>query len=81
MATSLSYQSDDVNEMNEAINNNLIDAFEWLKGNKLPLIVAKTKAMVMFWKQKEKQLAENSEALSLNIQEERISSVPGYDQY
>ena len=66
---SLSYTSDDVNQMNEAIIKDLTNVFEWLKGNKLSLNVAKIKSMVISTKQKEKQLAENNEALPLNILE------------
>ena len=55
--TSLSYRSDGF-------------VFEWLKGNKLSLNVAKAKAMVISTKLKEWCLAKNNEELSLNVQEE-----------
>ena len=43
--------------------------------NKLSLKVAKTKAIVILTKQKEKQLADNDDVLSLNIEEQLIDSV------
>ena len=45
--TSLSYRSDGVHQLNEAMNKDLANVFEWLKGNKLSLNVAKAKAMVI----------------------------------
>ena len=45
--TSLSYRSDDVNQLNVAMSKDLTSVFEWLMGNKLSLNVAKTNAMVM----------------------------------
>ena len=73
--TSLSYRSDGVHQLNEVRNKDLATVFEWLKGNKLTLNVATTKAMVISTKQKERCLAKNNEELSLNIQEERINNV------
>ena len=46
-ATSLSYRSDDIHKLQEAMNKDLTTVVEWLKGNKLSLSVAKTKAMVI----------------------------------
>ena len=40
--TSLSYRSDDVQKLNEAMNKDLTSVFEWLKGNRLSLNVTKT---------------------------------------
>ena len=50
---SLSYRSDGVHQLNEAMNKDLATVSEWLKGNKLSLNVAKAKAMVISTKQKE----------------------------
>ena len=47
------------------LSKDLTRDLEWLKGNKLSLNVAKRKAMATLTKQKEKQLADNNEALSL----------------
>ena len=73
--TSLSYRSDDIHQLNETMKKDLTSVFEWLKGNKLSLNVAKTKTMLITTKQKERFLAQNNKELSLNIQEERIDNV------
>ena len=52
--TSLSCRYDDAHQLNEAMNKGPAAAIEWLKGNKLSLNVAKTKAMVIATKQKDK---------------------------
>ena len=57
------------------MNKDLTTVFEWLKGNKLSLNVAKTKAMVISTKQKERYLAKNNEKFSLNINDEQIDNV------
>ena len=49
--------------------------WEWEVWTPLSLNVAKTKAMVISTKQKERCLAKNNEELSLNIREERIDNV------
>ena len=73
--TSISYRSDDIHKLQEAMNKDLITVVEWLKGNKLSLNVAMTKAMVISTKQKERSLTRNNEELSLKIQEEPIDNV------
>ena len=73
--TSLSYRSGDIRQLNEVMNKDLTTNVEWLKGNKLSLNVAKTKAMVISTKQKERCLAKTNEEVSLVIQEERIDYV------
>ena len=45
--TSFSYRSDDTHQLNEAMNRDLTTVFEWLKGDKLSLNVAKTTAMII----------------------------------
>ena len=72
---SLSYRSDDIHLLNAGMNKVLTCVFEWLKGNKLSLNVAKTKAMVISSKQKEKHLAKNHGKLSKKIQDEQIDNV------
>ena len=59
--TSLSYRSDDIHQLNEAMSKYLSTVFEWLKGNELSLNIEKTKAMIITTKQKERCLANNSE--------------------
>ena len=73
--TSLSYRSDDIHQLNEVVSKDLTTIFEWLKGNKFFLNVAKTKAIVISTKQKERCLGNNNEEFSLNIQEEKIYNV------
>ena len=73
--TSLSYRSGDIRQLNEMMNKDLTTIVEWLKCNKLSLNVAKTKAMVILTKEKERCLAKTNEELSLVIQEERIDDV------
>ena len=72
---SLSYRSDDIHQLNEALSKDLTTVVELLKGNKLSLNVTKTKAMVMLTKQEKTCLAINNEELSLNIQEEPIDNI------
>ena len=57
------------------MNKDLTIVLAWLKGNKLSLNVAKTKAMVISSKQNEKHLVKNNEKLSSKIQGERIDNV------
>ena len=45
--TSISYRSDDIHKLQEAMNKDLTTIVEWLKCNRLSLNVAKTKAMVI----------------------------------
>ena len=73
--TSLSYLSDNIHQLNEATNMDLTTVFEWLKGNKLFLNVAKAKAMIISTKQKGGCLAKNNEELFLSIQEEQLDNV------
>ena len=54
--TSLCYQASDIETLNEAINNDLIQLEAWLKGDKLSLNVAKTNSMLIYTKQKHKIL-------------------------
>lgn len=53
VAISLSYQSDDVHQLHEAMKKYLAAVFEWLKGNKQSLNIAKAMATVISAKQKE----------------------------
>ena len=51
-ATSLRYQSSDINVLNEAINSYLKQLDTWLQDNKLSLNVAKTNSMLVSARQK-----------------------------
>ena len=44
--TSLCYQTSDINNLNNAINNDLMQLDTWPKGNKLSLNVAKTNCII-----------------------------------
>ena len=59
------------------MNKDLSTIVEWLKGNKLSLNVAKTKALVISTKEKERCLAKTNEELSLVMQKERVGNVLG----
>ena len=54
--TSLSCQSDDIHQLDKAMKEGLTTVIEWLKGNKLFLNVAKTKAIIVSTKQNERCL-------------------------
>ena len=58
---SLSYRSDGIHQLNEALNKDLTTVFEWQKGNILFRNVANTKALAISTKQKERCLAKNNE--------------------
>ena len=58
---SLSYRSDGIHQLNEALKKDRTTVFELLKGNILFRNVAKTKALAISTKQKERCLAKNNE--------------------
>ena len=58
--TSLPYQSDDIHQLNEAMNKYPTTVLQWLRGNKLSLNVSKTQALIILTKQKERCLARNN---------------------
>ena len=59
--TSLCYQTSDINELNEAINNDLMQSDTWLKGNIFFLNVAKANCMLIATKQKHSYLKNQNE--------------------
>ena len=65
--TSLCYQISDINNLNNAINNDLMQLDTWLKGNKLSLNVAKTNCMLISTKQKHSYLKYRNENLHLTM--------------
>ena len=73
--TIIAYRSDDIHKLQETMSKDLTTVVEWLKGNKLSLNVAKTKATIISTKQKEKSLSGNNKELSLKIKEEPIDIV------
>ena len=73
--TSLCYQSSDINELNEAINNDLKQLDSWLQGNKLSLNVAKTNSMLVFTKQQHNILKSRNEDLDLKIRDNEVEII------
>ena len=73
--TSLCYQSSDINELNEAINNDLKQLDSWLQGNKLSLNVAKTNSMLVFTKQQHNILKSRNEDLDLKIRDNELEII------
>ena len=65
--TSLCCHSSNINELNEAIDNDLKQLDIWLQGNKQSLNVAKTNSMLVATKQKNKILKSRNDDLDLKI--------------
>ena len=73
--TSLCYHTSDINNLNEAISNDLIQLDTWLKGNKLSLNVAKTNCMLMATKQSHSYLENRNEDLHLIIRSKELEVI------
>ena len=73
--TSLYYQASDIETLDEAINNDLIQLETWLNGNKLSLNVAKTNSMLISTKQKHKILKNRDEDLKLKIRNKELEVI------
>ena len=73
--TSLCYQASDIETLNEAIINDLIQLETWLKGNKLSLNVAKPNSMLISTKQKHKILKNRDEDLQLTIRNKELEVI------
>ena len=73
--TSLCYQSSDIDELNEAINNDLKQLEIWLQGNKLSLNVAKTNSMLVATKQKHNILKSQNDDLDLKIRDNDLEII------
>ena len=73
--TSLSHQSHDLTQLNEAINSDLIKLDTWLRGNKLSLNEAKIHSMLLSTKQKHNSLKNQSEGLQLKIRDNELEGV------
>ena len=70
--TSLCHQSNDITQLNKAINNDLRHLDSWLQGNKLSLHVAKTHSMLITIKQKRNILQDTNLNVELNIREREL---------
>ena len=73
--TSLCYQSNDMTQLNEAINNDLTRLGSWLQGSQLFLNVAKTHSMLLATKQKHRVLEKQHEVLDLKIHGNKLQFV------
>ena len=73
--TSLFHQFHDLNQLNEAINSDLIKLETWLKGNKLPLNVVKTHSMLISTKQKHNSFKSQGEALDPRMRDNELEVV------
>ena len=73
--TSLGYQSSDIDQLNEAINNDLRQLDIWLQGNKLSINVAKTNSMLVSTKQKHNILNSRNDDLHLKIRDNDLEII------
>ena len=73
--TSLSYQTNNISQQNEAINEDLKLVENWLNGNKLSLDVMKTHSMLISTKAKHKALKNKNESLKLKIRDNELEVV------
>ena len=65
--TSLTFQSKDISQLNETINDDLKHLNLWMQGNKLSLNVSKTQSMLIYTKPKHQKLRTAGDNLCLNI--------------
>ena len=72
---SFSYQSNNISQLNEVINEDPKRAEKWLNGNKLSLNILKTHSMLISTKPKHKTLERSNESLMLKIRENELESV------
>ena len=73
--TSLCHQSNDLTQLEVALNSDLKQLTTWLEGNKLSLNVAKTHSMLISTKQKHNILKRQKEVLELNIRNNKLDVV------
>ena len=73
--TTLFFRSKNIEDLNEAINNDLRDLDSWLSGNKLSLNVAKTQGMLLCTKNKHKSLEGTGESICLKIRDNDLALV------
>ena len=73
--TRLCYQTSNINDLNEAIDNDLMKLDTWLKSNKLSLNVAKTNCMIIATKQTHSFLKHRNEDLNLAIRNKEIEVI------
>ena len=73
--TALFFHSKNIEDLNEAINNDLRDLDSWLSGSKPSLNVAKTQGMLLCTKNKHKSLEGTGESLCLKIRDNDLALV------
>ena len=73
--TSLCYQTSDINNLNNAINNDLMQSDTWLKSNKLSLNVAKTNCMLIATKHKHSCLKYRNKNLHLTMCDKELEMI------
>ena len=73
--TTLHLRSKNIEDLNEAINNDLRDLDSWLKGNKLSLDVTKTQGMLICTKNKHNSLEGIAEGLCLEVGDNYLALV------
>ena len=73
--TSLCHMSNDISQLESAINEDLEPLDNWLKENKLSLNVAKTKSTLICTKSRWKILNNNDDKLNLLIPDRELESV------
>ena len=73
--TSLCYQTSDISNLNNVINNDLMQLDTWLKGNKLSLNVAKTNCMLISTEQRHSHLQNRNEDLQLTMRSTELEVI------
>ena len=73
--TSLFFRSKNIDDLNEAINNDLRDLHSWLSGKKLSLNVAETQGMLSCTKNNHKSLEGTGESLCLKVRDNDLALV------
>ena len=65
--TSLALKSDQISQLTEVLNDDLKNLHLWLKGNKVPLSVAKTQSLVISTRHKQAAIKDQAVTLALDI--------------
>ena len=65
--TSFAFQSQDISQLNQTINDDLKHLDLWMQGNKLSLNVSKTQSMLVCTKSRHQKLKTAGDNLCLNI--------------
>ena len=79
--TSLTFQSQDISQLNEIINDDLKHLDLWIQGNTLSLNVSKTQSMLICKKPKHQILRTAGDNLCLNIRGKDLQCLPKVLEY